>query len=77
MDKLILDLLVSGSLHAMILVIIIVLWRENRRLMDKIDAQTKQIENVRQNVASVHAVNMLQNDTLRDIKAQTDTMNDK
>lgn len=64
MENLILELLASGGTHGLLIVGIIVLWRENRRLTDKLD-------HVRQVAASTHAMTLEQNHVLEKIEAQT------
>jgi len=64
MEQVLADLLVNGGLHGALAVAVIVLWRENRRLQEK-------LESLRLVQASSHAILLDQNDQLRDIKAQT------
>lgn len=63
-ETLVLDLLANGGTHGLLIVAIIVLWRENRRLTEK-------LEQVRQVAASTHAMTLQQNATLSKIESQT------
>jgi len=71
-DKSLIDLLLSGSPHAILIVAVIVLWNENRRLTAKVEDLSKQVIQMTQVMSSVHAVNLRQNETLSDIKRNTD-----
>lgn len=64
METLILELLTSGGTHGLLVVALIVLWRENRRLVDR-------MEKLQAVTASVHALTLLQNKEIEAIKAQT------
>lgn len=64
MENVILELLASGGTHGLLIVAVIVLWRENRRLMDK-------LESIRQVAASTHAMTLDQNRVLEKIESQT------
>jgi len=54
MDSALLDLLIGGGSHGLIVAAIVVLWRENRRLHDKLEA-------IRLVAASAHALILNQN----------------
>lgn len=59
-EQALIDLLLGGGAHGLMIVIIIVLWRENRRLTDKIEA-------TRQTVASVHALTLANHAAIADM----------
>jgi hypothetical protein len=61
MDTSLIDFLSQLPLHALLLIAIIALWRENRRLQAK-------LEEVRQTTDSVHAMTMKQNDEISALK---------
>lgn len=63
MDPAIVDFLSNIPLQAILLVAIIVLWRENRKL-------TTKLEEVRQSVASLHGIVLSQNAQIHDLTSQ-------
>jgi hypothetical protein len=62
-DPAILDLISGLPLHSLMLIAIIVLWRENRRL-------TAKIEDVRQVAASAHGLILNQSAQIHDLTSQ-------
>lgn len=60
-ETLILDLIANGSTHGLLIVAIIVLWRENRRLQAK-------LESVREVVASTHALTVRNADNIASVQ---------
>jgi len=63
METVLIDLLVSGGSHGLLIAIVIVLWRENRRLAAK-------IEDVRQIASGAHSLILAQNALIYDQEAK-------
>jgi hypothetical protein len=60
LEKLLIDLITNGGLHGALTVAVIVLWRENRRLVGK-------LEELRQTSASTHAIVLKQADSIQEV----------
>lgn len=63
-DVALVEILKALPLHVVLMIGIIVLWRDNQALR-------KQLDGVRQIASSVHAMTLAQNTEIADIKAQT------
>jgi len=66
----VISILNSLPLHTVLMIGIIVLWRDNQALRKQVDA-------VRQIASSVHAMTLAQNSEISQIKAQTNGIAEK